>query len=88
MTTPRSRKSRSPDAEARLRERAAEVGEDPARYAAAIIERSVGRPKALAEISGPLRDEFLASGMTDDKLGGLLDDVKHKMWTERPGETS
>ena len=41
------------------------------------------RPLSLREISGPLSDEFKASGMTDDELGELLEAAKHRMREQR-----
>ena len=69
----------SPDTEAKLREKAAAVGEDVAAYAAGILERIAEAPLSLREISGPLFDEFKASGMTDDELSDLLEEAKHRM---------
>jgi hypothetical protein len=34
--------------------------------------------RTLREISGPAYDEFLASGMTDDELGDLLERAKRR----------
>ncbi len=77
--------SLTPEAESRLRERAAAAGKQPAELARAIVERDVRRP-TLEEISGPIYQEFLKSGMTDEQLGDLLEDAKHAMRAENPGE--
>lgn len=69
----------SPNAETKLREKAAEVGQDVSDYAAGVLERMAESPMDLRDISGPLFDEFKASGMTDDELGDLLEDAKHRM---------
>lgn len=65
-------------AEAMLREKAAAVGQDVVDYAAGVLERVAEPPASLREISGPLLDEFKTSGMTDDELGDLLEDAKHR----------
>jgi len=75
----------SPKAEARLRERAAAAGIDIETFAARELERLAARPRSLAEISGPLYQEFLASGMTDDQLGDLLEQAKHETRAQRRG---
>jgi hypothetical protein len=40
-------------------------------------------PISLEQISGPVYSNFLASGMTDDELGDLLEKAKHEMRAER-----
>ncbi len=79
--------SLSPEAETRLRERAAAAGKQPAELARAIVERDVRRP-TLEEISGPIYQEFLKSGMTDEELGDMLEAAKHAMRAEKQGERS
>jgi hypothetical protein len=69
--------------EEKLKERAAITGQDVAGYVASIVERTVGRPISIEEISGPIARDFRDSGMTEDELGDFLEDVKHKMRRER-----
>ncbi|HKQ50236.1 MAG TPA: hypothetical protein VJZ71_19330 [Phycisphaerae bacterium] len=73
----------SSDAEAKLREKAAAVGQDVSDYAAGVLERMADAPLSLRDISGPLLDEFKASGMSDEELGELLEAAKHRMRRER-----
>jgi hypothetical protein len=73
----------SPKAEAKLRAKAAEVGQELSDYAAGVLERAAEAALPLTEISGPLHAEFKASGMTDDELGDLLEDAKHRMRRQR-----
>ena len=73
----------SPDVEAKLKAKATAAGVDVATYAARELERSVSLARDLREISGPAYKEFLASGMSDDELGDLLEDAKHAMRAER-----
>lgn len=73
------------EAESRLRQRAEAAGKHPADLAGAIIERDLCRP-TLEEISGPIYQRFLESGMTDDELGDMLEKAKHDMRKERPEE--
>lgn len=42
---------------------------------------------ALEEISGPIYQEFLRSGMTDEELGDMLEEAKHAMRAEKHDET-
>ena len=73
----------SPEAEAKLREKAAAVGEDITAYAAGVLERSAKQPVSLEEISGPIAEQFQQSGMTEDELSQFLEDAKHEMRRQR-----
>jgi hypothetical protein len=73
----------SPEAEERLKAKAAAAGMDVVTYAARELERSFSAPRSIGEISGPAYEEFLHSGMTDDELGDLLEQAKHAMRAER-----
>ena len=73
----------SVEAETRLRALATAAGVEVETYAARLLERVAAPPKSTEELSGPLYDEFLASGMTDDELGEFLEEVKHDMRRER-----
>ena len=57
----------SPQVESKLRERASAEGKDPAAYASKILEQAIVRP-SLDELLAPLRQEFAASGTTDEQL--------------------
>ena len=73
----------SGEVEARLRARAAALGQDVVTYAAKVLERLSQPPVTLREISGPLADEFRSSGMSDEQLGDELEKAKHEMRRER-----
>lgn len=73
----------STEVEAELKAKASAAGVDVETYAAGQLERMVAPPRGLREISGPAYDEFLASGMSDDELGDLLENAKHDMRAER-----
>ena len=73
----------SPEAEAKLREKAAIAGEDVDDYAAGVLGRSTKRPLTLEEISGPIAEEFRRSGMSEDELTELLETAKHEMRRQR-----
>lgn len=68
-----------------LAERAAENGTDVAEYVSNLIERSTQKPLSLEEISGPVYQRFLDSGMTDEELGELLEKEKHEARAQRHG---
>jgi hypothetical protein len=65
----------SPDVESKLRERAAAEGKDPAAYAGKILEQAIARP-SLDQILAPLRQEFAASGTTDEELVKQINEAR------------
>lgn len=72
----------SPEAEAKLRDRAAAGGELPETVAARLVEEGVRTP-SLEEVLAPVWAEFDASGMTDDELTDLLEKARHEMRAQR-----
>ena len=72
-----------PDKEKRLRDRAAAAGEDVGTFVTKLLDQFAGQPTPLEELSGPIYQAFLESGMTDDELGELLEKAKHEMRAER-----
>jgi hypothetical protein len=75
----------SPEAEARLREKAVAAGVDVASYAARQLELLVTGPRSLQEISGAVGESFAKSGMTEEELAEFLEEEKHQMRAERRG---
>lgn len=73
----------SPDAEARLNAKAQLAGVDLSAYVASLVEHNAKHPMSLAEISGPVAEEFEKSGMTEDELSDVLEEAKHAMRAER-----
>jgi hypothetical protein len=72
-----------PETEAMLKLRAAAAGEDLPSYVARLVSHFAEPPTPLEELSGPIYQRFLESGMTDDELGELLEKAKHEMRAER-----
>ncbi len=73
----------SPQAEASLAQRAAACGQDLPSYVAKLVNHFAEPITPLEELSGPIYQRFLESGMTDDELGELLERAKHEMRAER-----
>lgn len=67
----------------RLRCRASAVGQDVESYVARLVSQFAEIPTPLEELSGPIKEAFAQSGMTDDELGELLEQAKHDMRAER-----
>lgn len=57
----------SAELEAKLRERAAAAGKDAPTYASELLEQAV-RQRSLDELLAPLREQFAATGTTDEEL--------------------
>ena len=73
----------SPEAERNLTAKAIAAGVDVETYAARYLEQIASRARSLAEISGPIAEEFARSGMTEDELAEFLEQEKHAMRAER-----
>lgn len=73
----------TPEAEGRLAQRAAASGQDLPSYVAKLVNHFAEPPTPLEELSGPIYQRFLESGLTDDQLGELLEKAKHDMRAER-----
>jgi hypothetical protein len=73
----------SEEAEARLKSRAAACGQDVESYVANLVAHFADPPVPLEQISGPIYQNFLSSGMSDDELGDMLERAKHEARAER-----
>ena len=69
--------------EARLKIRAAAAGVDLETYAARQLEMIASPMPSLEELSGPVAEQFLESGMSEDELSDLLENEKHAARVER-----
>ena len=72
-----------PEAEAKLRSRAAASGQDLPSYVSRLVSQFAASPVRLEELSGPVQQRFIESGMTDDELSDLLERAKHEARKER-----
>ena len=61
-----------PETEARLRERAAAAGKDPATFVREAVEEMLRTPQTFADGLAPVHRQFAASGMSDTELDTLL----------------
>ena len=65
----------SPEQERRLAERAARAGQDVTGYVHHLIDRDIDA-ESLDAILAPVRRDFERSGMTDDDLAALVEEVR------------
>jgi hypothetical protein len=76
-----------PDEESRLRERAAQNGQDLAAYVHGLITRDITapRPADVDAALAPFRHEVEASGLTDAQLEEFFEEVREEVWREKQG---
>jgi hypothetical protein len=75
----------TPEAEARLRERAAACGQPLDVYAARVLEQAVTAP-TLDELLAPARRQVAATGMTDREFDDLVNELRDEVWREKQGQ--
>ena len=71
------------DLAAQLQERAAAIGSIPEKVAIIAIKQQLRANDLLEKSLAPVRQAFRESGMTEDELSDLLEEVKHDMRRER-----
>lgn len=72
----------SPDTERALRERAHANGEDVASYAARLIQQALTTP-SVDELLAPFRREVEESGIADDELDRLGEELRQEVRQEK-----
>jgi hypothetical protein len=71
----------SAKARKKLAARAADQGQDISTYASGLIEQSVTKP-TLDEVLAPFRMQVADSGMSDDELDALHEQLRERAWSE------
>jgi hypothetical protein len=79
--------SLSSEQERLLTERAAQAGKGVTAYVYHLIDRDI-RAESLDAILAPVRRNFEQSGMTDDDLATLVEEVREDIWREKHGRPS
>jgi hypothetical protein len=79
--------SLSPEQEKRLAERAARAGQEISAYVHQLIDRDI-RAESLDALLAPVRRDFEQSGMTDDDLAALVEEVREDIWREKQSSFS
>jgi hypothetical protein len=70
-----------PDTEQTLRERARANGEDVASYVARLIQQALTAP-SVDELLAPFRKQIDESGIADDELDRLGEELRHEVRQE------
>jgi hypothetical protein len=79
--------SLSPEQEKRLAERAAQAGQEVTAYIHQLIDHDI-QAESLDVILAPVRRNFEQSGMTDEDLAALVEEVREDIWQEKHGRPS
>jgi hypothetical protein len=79
--------SLSPEQEKRIAERAAQAGQEVAAYIHQLIDHDI-QAESLDAILAPVRRNFEQSGMTDEDLAALVEEVREDIWREKHGRPS
>ena len=74
------------ETEAKLRDRAAELGRDVSQYAADLIRQGVAAP-TFDELLDPVRQDFARSGMTPDEIDDLGRELIAKVRSQRRADS-
>ena len=77
----------SSEQERRLAERAAQAGQGIDAYVHHLIDHDI-QAESLNAILAPVRRDFEQSGMTDDDLAALVEEVREDIWREKHGQPS
>ena len=79
----------SSEEEIRLRERATRTGQDLAGYVRDLIARDLHVPEGADRALAPFRAQVEESGLTEDELDDLFEEVRNDIWSEKqPPPTS
>jgi predicted transcriptional regulator len=73
------------DLEAQVQQAAAKNGRDVEQYVLDAIKRAVLKP-SLDEILAPVREQFAASGMTEEEFDQLIEEERQAIWEEKHGK--
>lgn len=77
--------SLTPEAESKLRQRAAVLGQDLVTVASDLLEQAITRP-SLDELLAPARKQVAESGMADSQIDGLFRDVLKEVRNEKKAQ--
>ncbi len=62
-------------------------GRDVSDYIQELVEKDASTP-SLDEILAPIREQFAASGITEEELDQLFEEERQAVWEERHGKKS
>jgi len=77
--------SLTPEAESKLRQRAAVLGQDLGTVASDLLEQAITRP-SVDELLAPARKQVAESGMSDEQLDGFFRGVLKEVRDEKKAQ--
>ena len=77
--------SLTPEAESKLRQRAAVLGQDLVTIASDLLEQAITRP-SVDELLAPARKQVAESGMSDEQLDGFFRGVLNEVRDEKKAQ--
>jgi hypothetical protein len=75
--------SLSPTAEKRLHERATAYGQEVTACLNQLIEEALAAKPSVDQVLAPIRRQFQESGMTEEELDALVEEVREEIWQEQ-----
>lgn len=77
--------SLTPEAESKLRQRAAVLGQDLVTVASDLLEQAITRP-SVDELLAPARKQVAESGMSDEQLDGFFRGVLNEVRDDKKAQ--
>ncbi len=66
---------------------ASQKGQDIVAYILQLVVRDITAP-SLDEILAPVREQFAASGLTEDELDAIFEEERQAIWEEKQRQTA
>jgi hypothetical protein len=74
------------DIEQKLRERAAQAGQDISTVIVEALREKVNEPSRLEAILGAFRSAFAQSGCSDEELDAAVESARDEIWQAKPSQ--
>ena len=75
-----------PEMQERLQQRATDSGQDVEAYVQRLIEKALSGPQRIDELLAPVRKLVAESGISDDELDALIEEVREEVWQEKQSQ--
>lgn len=75
-----------PEIQEELQQRATDSGQDVEAYVERLIEKALSGPQRIDELLAPVRKQVAESGISDDELDALIEEVREEVWQEKQSQ--